>query len=129
MAMPAEEPGTPNEEDPMGQRVQSIKLQRVEQPAVEALALGTTIPGKSGWVATIEFADGGRMVADKVDGETVWLVNGEWTPGCSMPRFWNGALSRCTAPIALEPHLVDAVEREHLARLVVAADENRTSLR
>lgn len=113
----------------MGQQVSSIKVERVEQPAVEALALGTTIPGKAGWVATIELADGSKLVADKVDGETRWLVNGAWAPGSSFPKFWNGNLSRCTAPIVLDAELTAAVEREHLARLVVTADENRTSLR
>ena len=89
---------------------QTIKFERVEQAAQESLAFGTTIPGKSGWVATIDMPDGGRYIADKIDGEAGWTVNGEWAPGCSMPRFWNGQLSRCAIPVKLSPTDNEIVE-------------------
>lgn len=113
----------------MASEVTSIKFERVEQAAQESLVFGTTIPGKAGWVADIELADGGRLIADKLDGEGRWLVNGEWAPGRSFPKFWNGQLSRCTFPVVLSDELAEVVERNFIARLVVVADENRTSLR
>lgn len=109
--------------------VKSVSFEKVEQAAVESLVFGSTIPGKVGWVATIELEDGGRLVADKLADETCWLVNGEWAPNCSMPKFWNGQLSRCTLPIVLSDELTEVVERNFMAHLYLVVEANRTSLR
>lgn len=109
--------------------VKSVTFERVVHEDQTSLVFGTTIPGKAGWVATIELSDGGRLIVDKIDGDTRWLVNGEWAPGRSMPKFWNGQLSRCTMPIVLSDELTSTVESSFIGFLSVRVDENRTSLR
>lgn len=109
--------------------VKSVSFERVVQDDQVSLVFDTKIPGKAGWVATIELNDGGRLVADRLNGETNWFVNGKWSAGSSMPIFWNGQLSRCTLPQFLDDDVVAIVEENFLARLSVVVDENRTSLR
>lgn len=90
--------------------VKSVQVKKVSKESVEALALDVTIPGKSGWVATVDFEDGSRQIVDQVDGDTRWLVNGEWAPGVPFPKFWNGELARCTMPVSATGDVVDAIE-------------------
>lgn len=71
----------------------------INPTTTEALALGVTITRKGGMAAKIErFSDGVTFRVSKLDGETVWHVDGIWEKGCSFPKFWNGEGSRCTAP-------------------------------
>lgn len=101
----------------MGQQVASVKVERVEQEPQASLVFGTTIPGRSGWVATVDFADGSRVVADRLDTEAAeqWHINGRWAAGSSFPAFWNGQLSRCTMPTFASPELAERLTAEVVA--------------
>lgn len=73
------------------------KVERIDTADEIALAFGgRVISGRHGWVVTVEMADGGRQIVSRVDGDDRWIVDGDWAPRRSMPRFWNGAMSRCT---------------------------------
>lgn len=94
--------------------VASVKVERVEQEPQASLVFGTTVPGKSGWVARVEFADGAEVVADRLDTEPAgeWHINGRWAAGSSFPIFWNGQLSRCTLPTFASAELAERLTAE-----------------
>lgn len=100
------------------------KVERIDTADEIALAFGgRTIPGRHGWVVTVEMSDGARQIVSRVDGDSRWIVDGVWPAGRTFPRFWNGAMSRCTA---LQPAVrrvaeaaTEAVAEAQLDRLFV----------
>lgn len=105
----------------MEQRVQRVK--RVEREAQVALALGgRTIPGKSGWVATVAVGND-RLIVDRIDGERDWHVAGLSRNG--LPIFFNGELSRCTIPdVIVDVELIAELDEEvHYAEWGIEQDK------
>ena len=94
---------------------QTITFERVERPGMDILVgalAGCRSSDKSGWVADVRFDDGSRKMVSKRDTDGVWIVDGEWPPNQSWPRFWNGSLSRCTRLVVADAALVAAIEDE-----------------
>ena len=89
------------------------KVERIDTADTVALAFGgRTIPGRHGWVVTVEMADGGRQIVSRKDDDGIgWVVDGDWAPGRSFPRFWNGAMSRCTRLVLATAEVADAASR------------------
>lgn len=92
---------------------------------VEALACGATLSGRPAFFsATVELGDGVR-VGDEIrvsryDGESSWIVDGQWKGESVFPIFWNGEGSRCTALVTLSDAVV-AAELDRLADLASIA--------
>lgn len=108
-------------------KVAAIEVQRVGLPAWRPLALADndqfTRPAVAGWSAKITLIDGSRVIADRIDGEATWQVNGVYQPGKSFPVFWNGHLSRCTITPSLHTLMAFAPDGLLVVEDVVAATE------